>query len=150
MHPLINIILLILTVLLFTACGYMGMLKNNILSKEIENIKKSFKFNNGVRVDTNFTKFLASRTLSWWLFVIHELTSKSMVISLLIIIIQWGNSLRAEKPVEELLKFFENPGYLFYLQFIFLLFVVTNLAVIQHSLALYKLRCQADYVQPGA
>lgn len=138
MPVFINIIFCILTILAFILCFYYSLFRKTSLSKELESIVTACESCTTTDLPQQFTLFLAQRKLNYWGKVVKEIVGPSMLISLMINIVQWGNSLKASAGWSEVKQFVENPGIVFYANFLFICYVALTVFLIDQTISSFS------------
>lgn len=135
---LINVLLSLLTLCGFILCGFYSLFRNSALLADLEAIKSSYAYGSYATSGERFTFFMAQRKLDWWTVVATELAGKSMLLSLVIGVFQWGTSLKSGVGLKPVAEFLENPGFLFYAQFALISYVSISMAIIDYTVRLFS------------
>lgn len=134
MPVIINIIVCILTILAFLLCGYYSLFRKSSLSKELDSITNACEKCDISELPQQFTLFLAQRKLNYWSRMLKEIVGPSMLLSLVLSFIQWGNSLKASAGWDEVKQFVESPGVVFYANFAFISYVALSVFLIDQTI----------------
>ena len=134
MPVIINIIVCIFTMLAFILCGYYSLFRKSSLSKELDTIAFACEHCDLKELPQQFTLFLAQRKLNYWGKILNEIVGPSMLLSLVLSFVQWGNSLKASGGWNEVKQFIENPGIVFYANFALISYVTLTVFIIDHTI----------------
>jgi uncharacterized membrane protein YdbT with pleckstrin-like domain len=134
---LINATCALLTLAGIVLCTILCLFQKKSLLRELQAIRESFEDPPESNSARRFTFFLAARKVDFWIIIVEKFATTSLIASLLVGIVNWGQVIDSAAVEDEIREFLQNPGLLFYGQFAVLMLACTYLVLICHAMHEY-------------